>query len=114
MLSFFRRGLSSWFVLGLLGLIMVAFVITGVGTPSGLGSLGGSGGGERLATVGDEAVTAQDVTDQLQRQLSRIREQQPEMDMATLVRTGTFDEIVNQLIGSKAMVAFGREQGIAA
>ena len=35
MLTFFRKALSSWVVLAILGLVLVAFVITGIGDPFG-------------------------------------------------------------------------------
>ena len=111
MISFFRRALSSWLVLGLLGLIMIAFIITGVNTPTGVGGLGGS---DELASVGGESVTGADVTDQVNRQLSRAREQQPELDIASFFRTGAYEEILRQMIAAKAMLAFGQDQGIAA
>jgi peptidyl-prolyl cis-trans isomerase D len=111
MLTFFRRALSSWLVLGLLALVMIAFIITGVNTPTGVGGLGGSDG---LATVGDESVTAAELTDQVNRQLAQARERQPELDIGTFFRGGAYEEILRQLIGQKAMLAFGRDQGIGA
>ena len=72
-ISFFRRALSSWLVLGLLGLILVAFIITGVGTPSGLGLTGGDG--DTAATVGGDSVGSAEVTQALQRQLQPAQQQ---------------------------------------
>jgi len=43
MISFIRRALSSWIALGILGLVLVAFIITGVGGPGGVSGGGGSG-----------------------------------------------------------------------
>ena len=111
MISFFRRALSSWLVLGLLGLVMIAFIITGVNSPTGTGSIGG---GDTLASVGDEEVTSTEVADQMNRQLSQARERQPELDMARFLQAGAYEEILRQLIQQKAMLAFGRDQGIAA
>ena len=53
MLAFFRRVLSSWLAVGLLALIMIAFIITGVGTPGG-GLVGGPGA-DAVATVEQKA-----------------------------------------------------------
>ena len=111
MISFFRRALSSWIVLGLLGLIMIAFIITGVGTPTGLG---GMGGGEAVAKVEGEPVTASAVTDRLNRELTRARQQDPEMDIASMVRAGLLDQIVSRMISDKALILFGIDQGMGA
>jgi hypothetical protein len=55
MLSFFRKYLTSPAVLGLFALIMLAFIITGVGGRGGLGDLGsGTGGG--VAKVGSHSI----------------------------------------------------------
>src|SRR3546814_6181967 len=53
MIGLIRRAMSSWIVLGLLGLVLIAFIVTGVGDP--FGSMGG--GGRRLAKVGGAAIT---------------------------------------------------------
>src|SRR5512139_2866713 len=113
MISFLRKISSSWVVLGLLGLIMVAFVITGVGTRSGgLGELGQ--GPDRVATIGGEAVTVPEFNAQLQRALNQQREQQPDIDMARFVREGGFDGLLSEIINLKTLTDFGVKQGLAA
>ena len=111
MISFFRRGLSSWIVVAFLGLIALAFIVTGVGTPSGLGALGG---GDTIAEVNGEKITATDVADQVNRQLARARQQQPELTMAQLLQGDTLDQLIDQMIMAKAVAEFGDEQGIVA
>jgi peptidyl-prolyl cis-trans isomerase D len=111
MISFLRKGLSSWLVLAILGLVMIAFIITGVNSPGG-GPV--AGGGERLVGVGDQAVSSVEVADQVNRQLERVRQQQPEVDLAAFFQQGAYEEVVRQLIGQKAMLAFGESQGFAA
>ncbi len=115
MLTFFRRGITSKIMLGVLALGLFAIVVTGFGT-DGMGGLGGasSAGGDTIASVGGQRVTSQEVTDQVNRQLARAREQQPELDMATFLRSGAYDAIVKQLIEQKAMLAFADDQGIKA
>jgi peptidyl-prolyl cis-trans isomerase D len=111
MISFLRKGLSSWLVLAILGLVMIAFVITGVNAPGGAPV---AGGGERLVSVGDQTVSTVEVADQVNRQFERVRQQQPELDLAAFFQEGAYEEIVRQLIGQKAMLAFGESQGFAA
>ena len=111
MLSFFRRNNSSWLVLGILGLAVIAFIITGVGTPGGAPVVGG---GERLVKVGSQNVSSVEVADQVNRQLDRIRQEQPEIDMARFLQEGAYEEILRQLVGQKALLSFAEEQGFAA
>ena len=58
MLASIRKALSSWVVVGLLALLVAAFVLTSVQDPFSLG------GGARLAKVGDKTISAQDFTQQ--------------------------------------------------
>ena len=115
MLSIFRHGIASKLMLGILGIGLFAIVITGFGT-DGMGGLGGAqgGGSQTLARIGGETVTSTEVTDQVNRQLARAREQQPELDMGTFLRSGAYEEIIRQLIDRKAMLAFADDQGMAA
>lgn len=110
MLQTFRRVKSSWFMVGFLGLIMVAFAITGIErrSPSPTADA------EWLARIDGEPVTVSQLNEELDRQLNRFRQeqQQPELDMATFVRSGAFDEILNRMIADRAISAFARDQGL--
>ena len=109
MLSFFRRAHASWFVLGLLGLVMVAFVITGVGTPGGLEQL--ASGGDRIAKVGNQALMATELSSRMQNQLDVARRENPQLDMIGFVRAGGFEQTLEQTISAKALHAFAEAQG---
>ena len=114
MFSFFRRGITAKIMLVFLGLALFAMVVTGFGTGGGgLGDMGGGGAGT-VARVEGETITAQEVTDTVQTQLSRARQEQPELDMARFLSGGMLEEIVDQMIGLAANTVFGREQGLAA
>jgi peptidyl-prolyl cis-trans isomerase D len=114
MLSFFRRGITAKIMLGVLGIGLFAIVVTGFGTGgSGIGGLGALGSGS-IASVEGEAISSVRVTDETQRQLARMRERQPELDMASFLRRGSLEEVVDQLIGIFATVTFGKDQGLAA
>jgi peptidyl-prolyl cis-trans isomerase D len=117
MLTFFRRALSSWVVLGLLGLLIVAFIVTGVGTPSGLGtdSLGGSG--DAIATIDGEKLRTSEITRRADSELRAVRAQSPEnkdLDMAGFVAQGGIDQTITQTIGARALELWAREQGMTA
>ncbi len=116
MLNIFRRGLVSKIMLGVLAIGVFAILITGFGT-DGMGGLGGMAGGatgDTLVSVKDEKVTSLEMTDQINRQLARAREQQPELDIGTFVREGAYEEILRQLVAQKAMLAFAEDIGITA
>ncbi|HEX5183649.1 MAG TPA: SurA N-terminal domain-containing protein [Allosphingosinicella sp.] len=117
MLSFFRRGAMAKIMLGILFLALVAIVITGFGT-GGMGGLGGLAGGrlgaDAVASVDGEPITTDHVTDVMKRQLERIQQQRPDIDMAALIRRGELEDVTDQLIGITAGNAFAEKLGIVA
>ncbi|HMC91986.1 MAG TPA: SurA N-terminal domain-containing protein [Allosphingosinicella sp.] len=115
MLTFFRRGVMSKVMLGVLFLSLVAIVITGFGT-GGMGGLEGlSGlGSSTVAKAGGEAITSEELRDNVQRQLERIRQQQPELDIGQFVRRGGVDEVLEQMISAAATMDFANSVGIVA
>jgi peptidyl-prolyl cis-trans isomerase D len=110
MISFFRRALSSWVTLGLLGLILVAFIVTGVGTPSSFGGLGG--GGSTLATVGGNDIGQNEMEKRLRDILQSERQKQPGLDMAQLLRSGAAEGMLGELIDQLAVSVFGEDNGM--
>lgn len=110
MISFFRRALSSWLVLALLGLIMIAFIVTGVGTPSGLDNLAGSG--SDIAKIGGTKLSAADAAQRVQAQLDNARQQQPGLEMSEFARSGGIDQVIEQMINGRAFEQFGLKNGM--
>ncbi|HEY0414184.1 MAG TPA: peptidyl-prolyl cis-trans isomerase [Allosphingosinicella sp.] len=115
MLSIFRRGITAKIMLGVLFLSLVAIVITGFGTggSGGLGELGGLGS-STIASVGGDKITTERVRDEATRQLQKMRQQNPDLDMAAFVRRGALEEIVDQLVAMSANTVFGESQGLVA
>ena len=111
MISFFRRALSSWLVLGLLALIMIAFIVTGVGTPSGLGNF--AGGGSSIAKIGSTSLDASDAAQRVQAQLDNARQERPGLEMAEFVRSGGVDQVIEQMVNGRAFEQFGSKNGMA-
>lgn len=110
MITTMRRGSKSPLFLGLLGLIAVAFVVTGINAP---GSTGGGGlGGASLASVGGEEVTVAEVTNQAERRLAQVRQQQPDATIGQLVAAGGIEETVTGLISQKALRGFAEDIGM--
>jgi peptidyl-prolyl cis-trans isomerase D len=110
MISFFRRALSSWLVLGLLALIMIAFVVTGVGTPSGLDNL--AGGSSRIAKIGGASLSATETAQRVQAQLDGARQENPGLDMAAFARADGIEKVIDQMINGRAFEEFGRKNGM--
>lgn len=111
MLQSLRRTLSSWIVLGLLGLIMIAFIITGFGTRGGgIGDL--AGGPARLVKIGGTSITEEDLTRRLQRELKRAQQQQADIDMPKFIRLGAFESVLDEQIMETALLAFAEKHGI--
>lgn len=110
MLQSFRRAKSSWFVAGFLGLVMIAFIITGIERRAP----GPVAEADWVARVDGEAITIDELKQELDRQLAQLRQEQPDtqVDMATLIRSGAADQILDQLIASRAIAAFARDQGL--
>src|SRR4051812_31094442 len=115
MLSLFRRGFMAKIMLGVLFLSLVAIVITGFGT-GGMGGIGELGrlGSSNVASVGGEKISTTRVKDETNRQLDKMRQQNPGLDMASFLRRGALEEIVDQLIQITANVTFGEKHGLAA
>lgn len=109
MISFFRRYLTSWPVLVLFGLILVAFAITGVNDP-----LGGSAPGSAVARVGKRTVTEPELLDALDRQVRELRQRDPAVTQAMAAREGLVELIANQLVGQAAMEEMASAAGLGA
>ena len=117
MISFFRKALSSWLVLGLLGLVMLAFIVTGVSDPSGMTG-GTAAQGDALAKVGGSTIGSIDAEQRAQNALRAEQQQQPEgapaLSMAQFAAGGAFDEMFQQLVSGTALEQFARKVGLSA
>ncbi|MDP8993975.1 MAG: SurA N-terminal domain-containing protein [Pseudomonadota bacterium] len=115
MLQTFRRKLTSWLMLGFLGIAVVAIVITGFGT-GGMGGLPSGGGGrsDTLVEVSGMRITADELERVIRRQLDAARQQDPEIDMGQFLARGAFEGLLEQMIVARALMAYGRDQGLVA
>lgn len=113
MLSFFRRALGSWIVIALLGVIMIAFLITGVTGSNGFGNLTGGPGADSVATVDGKAIPTADVQRRAQSQLQEARQQQPDLDMPKMLAAiGGVGPIVEQYLNGRSLEAWATRHGI--
>ena len=112
MISFFRRMFSSKIGI-VLSVLFVATIAVAFAMADMAGMTGGTiGGGDTLVAIEGEEISATEMSDQVNRQLARAQEQQPELDLPTFLRGGAFEEILNQLVAMKALTIFGRDQGL--
>lgn len=109
MISFFRRYLSSWPVLILFGIILVAFAVTGVGDP-----YGGSAPAGSVAKVGNRTITEPDLMQAIDRTVREVRSRDPAMTQAEAARQGVVELMATQLIGQTAMEELGERAGLGA
>lgn len=109
MLAFFRRSLTSWPVLALFGLILVAFAITGVNDP-----LGGSAPAGSVAKVGERTISEPDLLQAIDRTVRDLRQRDPNLTQAEAARQGVVELMATQLIGQTAMEEMGAGAGLGA
>lgn len=116
MLTFFRRGVTEKIMLVVLGIALVAIVITGFGT-GGMGGIGGMTGsassGTALVSVDGEPITSGEARQQVDRQVTRLRQERPELSNAEFLQGNVFQEIIDQMVLRKALTVFGREHGLS-
>jgi len=107
--NFFGSKLGVGVTLGFLGLISLAFI--GGDVASGIG-FGSGSGGTRLATVGSSRIEAADLDVASKRQVERLREQYPTLDMRSFIAQGGLDQMLDSLIDLAAIREFGKRAGI--
>ncbi|GGI86346.1 peptidylprolyl isomerase [Polymorphobacter multimanifer] len=110
MLQFIRKGLSSPIALGILALVVVAFIITGVGDPFA-GSATRQG---VIATVGDRTISEGDLLRTLDTVLQTARQQTPDATLADLANDGAVGLMADQLVGRAAIEVYAESLGLAA
>ena len=111
MLAFFRKYLSSWPALILLGLILVAFAVTGIGNDP-FGTKSAPQGS--IAKAGDTVITERQLTEQFGRIVQRVRQNDPSATQTGLAKQGGVAAVAEQLIGSASLEAFAKSIGLSA
>ncbi|MFD1788980.1 SurA N-terminal domain-containing protein [Sphingomonas floccifaciens] len=113
MLSFFRRIIKSKLgipiTLGILAVIALAFA---AGDINNVRNSGGNAGA--AITVGKVAVGEQDLRQRIRTAYDNIRQQNPQLDMASFIAQGGFETIVDRTINALALQQFADTIGMAA
>lgn len=113
MITFFRRLFSSKLGVPLAMMFVVligaAFALADVNAPSG--SFFGNGG-TTVASIDGTEVDDERIALLMARALENAREDQPGIDMATLVAGGGLDQAIEQYMQGEALTAFARDNGL--
>jgi peptidyl-prolyl cis-trans isomerase D len=109
MITFIRRWLTSWPVLLLLALVLVAFAVTGIGDPFAGGGPVGS-----VAKVGDRVVSEPDLLKAFDRMVRNARQTNPGVSQTEFAKQGAVTVAADQLIGQTAVETLAAKAGIAA
>lgn len=112
MISLIRRFTSSWVAGAILLLIALAILVTGIGTPGGLGNM--SLKRDSLATMGGRQITTEEIERHVANRLEVSKQQNPQLDMPSFVAGGGFDAGYAEYLTAKAVEYFGFKQGMIA
>ncbi|MBT0669752.1 SurA N-terminal domain-containing protein [Novosphingobium profundi] len=115
MLSFFRSFIKSKIggVIALAVLVLIALAFAS-GDIAGMRSGAGASDGTNVASVGDQAITANDLSQGANAALARVQQNNPQASMSQLVAQGGLEAILDQLIERSALFVFGKEHGVVA
>lgn len=110
MITFIRKALTSWFALGLLGLVLLAFAVTGIGDPF---NTKGAARGTTLARAGNNDVSEPAFLSQYDRIIRQARQSNPKLTAQEAVAQGAVGQVLEQMIGASALESFGSTAGVA-
>ncbi|MEP3224454.1 MAG: SurA N-terminal domain-containing protein [Parasphingorhabdus sp.] len=115
MITFFRNIFSSkiglFFTMAFVALIAVAFASADV---SGSGAFGGVTGSGTAAKVGDATLTTSELNQSINNAFRAEQRENTGLDLKTYVEGGGFDGILDRLINSFSIAAFGNKYGMTA
>lgn len=115
MISFFRRIFSSkiglFLTLAFVGLIAFAFATADV---SGSGAFGGVTGSGTAASVGDQELSTSELSQSVNNAFRAEQRQNPQLDLKSYIDDGGFESVLDRLINSFAIAAFGDKYGMTA
>lgn len=115
MISFFRRifaskiGLALTFVF--VGLIAFAFATADV---SSSGTFGGVTGSGTAAKIGDIELSAAELNQSVNNAFRAEQRENTQLDLKSYIDNGGFDSVLDRLINSFAIAAFGEKYGMTA
>ncbi|MEW4466714.1 SurA N-terminal domain-containing protein [Parasphingorhabdus sp. JC815] len=115
MITFFRNIFSSklglFLTMCFVGLIAIAFASADV---TGSGAFGGVTGSGTAAQVGDKKLTTSELSQSVNNAFRAEQRENTGLDLKTFIEGGGFEGILERLINSFSISAFGEKYGMAA
>ncbi|MGB7374551.1 SurA N-terminal domain-containing protein [Pontixanthobacter sp.] len=108
---FFQSKIGIVATLAFLGLIAFAFASSDV---ANTGTFGGVAGGDRVAVVGDEKISASELSQSASGALDNLRRNNPTISMPSFIQQGGLDQVLDQLIERAALSGFANKYGLRA
>jgi len=109
--NFFQSKIGLPIFIGFLVIVALAFAATDI---SGSATFGGLSGDDDIAVVGDERITANEMTGAMNNALDRARQQDPSITMAQFIAEGGLDREIELMIDRYAIGEFARTYGLRA
>ena len=103
--NFFKSKLGIPVTLAFLLLIGIAFASADV---ANTGTFGGVSGGDRVAVVGDQRISAADLSAAMTAALDNERQQNPTLTMEAFIARGGMDRVLNELLQRTAIAEYAR------
>lgn len=107
---FFQSKIGMAVFIAFLAVVALAFAAADL-TGS---TFGGISGGDRVAVVGDDEITASELTSTAQSAIAQVRRENPTVTMPTFIAEGGLDEVLEQMIDRYAIGAYAEMAGLRA
>ncbi|NMW31476.1 peptidylprolyl isomerase [Altererythrobacter sp. RZ02] len=108
---FFQSKIGIFVTLAFLGVIAFAFASSDV---ANTGTFGGVAGGDRVAVVGDEKISAIELSQAATSAIDGLRRENPTISMPSFIEQGGLDQVLEQLIERAAIGGFAEKYGLRA
>lgn len=108
---FFQSKIGIFVTLAFLGVIAFAFASSDV---ANTGTFGGVAGGDRVAVVGDEKISAIELSQAATSTIDGLRRENPTVSMPSFIEQGGLDRVLEQLIERAAIGGFAEKYGLRA
>ncbi len=114
MISFFRNFFQSKIGLPIFILFLVIVALAFAAADITGSTFGGLSGGDRVAVVGDDEVSASDLAGTAESALAQVRQENPTATMPSFIAEGGLEEVLQQLIDRYAVGAYAEKYGLRA
>jgi len=112
-MQFFRRmvrtKIGGYLALGLL--LLLGFAFAAADMSGSVGSMLGQNSAQ-VAKISGDTITANDLQTRTQRFFERVRQEQPELTMAEFLAQGGMQQVLDEMISVKALIAYGQKHGV--